>query len=252
MIVLVGLVLVGAAVSKFVSTHVFFIKSYSVILSQEFISLTIPLEIAIGVFLVFSKSTNFSRIMAIVLFSIFVCYNIILFLLGSRSCDCFGFDAIGPEKTAILDTIVVMVLCVFRPDSEWTSADKSALFSSVVFIGVFSLIFVVFSSIFGSVNVFMAKLFNKTMVTKELYVSFSGVDVPGKITLVNNCEYNIDVYELKSLCECIETDDVPFALSPWSQKQIILKFTKTSPSLKVGKFDILTSKGNVTVWVLPF
>jgi hypothetical protein len=124
--VLVGLVLVLAAVSKLHR-----LLTHDVVAATDWLSspqshgIAVGGEIALGVWLLSGEYGQWSRRAAIVVFSAFAVASFARAVAGERSCYCFGVVATTPWLVGAMDVVIVSYLLRHRPNGDWSKPTRA-------------------------------------------------------------------------------------------------------------------------------
>jgi hypothetical protein len=119
---LAGLLLAAAALLKFHEALTIYIppwREHGLWESYEFFLFQIPLEFALGIWVLSGVFRKASWLAAVLAFFAFIIITLIKGLLGFESCGCFGQIHVNPWYTlTLIDIPFFVLLLIFRPKGE--------------------------------------------------------------------------------------------------------------------------------------
>jgi hypothetical protein len=227
--VIVGSVLIGAAVFKAIST------SAPRNLFGEFASgawlkvVSIPFELCLGGWLILSVTKRAPLLVALGTFALFTAVNLRDIAIGTAKCGCFGDLPVTPWHAFAIDCTALLLLATsyltLRRGEAFRSGTRAGLLQFAAYQAVLVLGWSAYvAAQYGSSELALASLAGDDLAVRPGQVDFgtatAGALVPHAITVHNLSAGPITLLGGTADCSCVTTADMPVTIPPGESRAV--------------------------------
>lgn len=179
--------------------------------------LVIEVEIGLAVALVCRFRPLLSRLLAMLLFSIFFGFALSRASAGASSCACFGRFEVPPAVAAILDLLMLGLLWHWQPRSAVRAAParRTWLIPVLAVLAGLAPLSMATSAYFAGPPALIAAPVDLGRVPRRHRVEFL-------LQVSNSQNHDISVTELTSSCPCLEAPKLPWHFGGGEVKQLTM------------------------------